>query len=243
MKYYLDHEEAYAKIKARGQFGWGNVATLGELLELRDRGLVEKAVAEAGLEQGARILDLGCGSGPYSFYLARKGFRTVGVDISKTAIAMARELTAQLQLSCEFVEGDFLSAPFEGRFDLIVDSHFLHCIVFDDDRAAVLARIRDLLAPNGVFMLMTMICEGPRTWDGPFEFDSDHVLWLLSDFKRTDESVSGSDGRWKTPQRRVLPTSMQRTEIERAGFSIGHSEIIDYGVQGRANLFALCRRR
>ena len=41
-----------------------------------------------------RALDLACGSGEFSVWLARRGVDVVGVDISPTAIAQARELAA-----------------------------------------------------------------------------------------------------------------------------------------------------
>jgi len=38
-----------------------------------------------------KVLDIGCGIGNHSIYFAEQGLDTVGVDISKPAISLARE--------------------------------------------------------------------------------------------------------------------------------------------------------
>lgn len=238
-KYYEDHEAAYARIRERGFFGWGDVKSLDELLAFKESAEVDEALAVGRVPDGGRCLDLGCGSGPFSFYLARKGFRTVGIDVSESAIGLAREIANKVDLPCEFVLGDFLSVSLDGPFDFIVDGHFLHCIVFDMDRRRVLERVRSLLSPGGTFMLNTMIWDRPRDWKGPFEFDSNHVLWLVSDSQRTSDSVRGPDGRWRTPQRRVLPTALQLAELEQAGFAVESRRHLWDGT----SLLAVCRAR
>src|SRR5271165_4247572 len=45
------------------------------------------------------ILDVGCGEGAISLYLAERGYRTVGLDLSPTAIELARAETAKRGLT------------------------------------------------------------------------------------------------------------------------------------------------
>ena len=46
------------------------------------RGEVDFIARELGLPAGARILDVGCGTGRHAVELARRGYRVTGVDLS-----------------------------------------------------------------------------------------------------------------------------------------------------------------
>ena len=64
-----------------------------------------------------RTLDLGCGEGRLTRDLADLGYDIVGVDLSPTLVAAAREAAPAL----EFVEADAARLPFADRtFDLVV---------------------------------------------------------------------------------------------------------------------------
>ncbi len=74
---------------------------------------------------GARILDFACGGGVTSAWLAARGARVVGVDLSPHSLARAREVHAALDLEATFVatleETDDL-----GPFDAVVGRYALH---------------------------------------------------------------------------------------------------------------------
>lgn len=74
-------------------------------------------------------LDLACGTGNYSFYLARHGFMVTGVDFSDKALNIAREHAKSLQLPVTFINADItqLDEVLHGqRFDFILDYSILH---------------------------------------------------------------------------------------------------------------------
>jgi SAM-dependent methyltransferase len=66
--------------------------------------------------RGTQVLDLGCGAGTNSLYLARSGFRAYGVDLAEAAIAAARERAAQARIRADFRAGDVLRLPFPSGF-------------------------------------------------------------------------------------------------------------------------------
>jgi len=71
---------------------------------------------------GARALDMGTGSGVGAIFAARRGFRTIGVDLNPEAVrcAQANVLLAGLDDRIEIRQGD-LFAPVAGeRFDLVL---------------------------------------------------------------------------------------------------------------------------
>lgn len=101
------------------------------------------------------ILDVGCGTGIFSFYLAKKGFNVIGIDGSEGMIKACKEnlsRTSGLQL-------DFLhhQLPIEPavidslpKQDMIISSSVFEYI---DDLEAVLDNLSQLLKPGGLFVM------------------------------------------------------------------------------------------
>lgn len=56
--------------------------------------------------EGKKILDLGCGTGRNSNYLSEKGNSVIGIEISKTAIGLAKERARELVISVDYRLGD-----------------------------------------------------------------------------------------------------------------------------------------
>src|SRR5690242_13429474 len=74
------------------------------------------------------VLDAGCGEGSTSLYLAERGFTTVGLDQSPTAIELARAEAARRGLTgAAFSVADISTfTGYDGRFGTIVDSTLFH---------------------------------------------------------------------------------------------------------------------
>src|SRR5215211_2743756 len=88
---------------------------------------------EALIEQGkfhGDVLDVGCGEAAVSLYLAERGDTTVGLDLSPTAIELARAEAAKRRLTNASFEVADISAftGYDGRFGTIVDSTLFHSI-------------------------------------------------------------------------------------------------------------------
>lgn len=70
-----------------------------------------------------RILDLGCGPGAHSWYLAREGFDVYGIDGSPTAINRLKTRLKRERLGGSFVVGDIARLPYENEFfNCVLDS-------------------------------------------------------------------------------------------------------------------------
>ncbi len=85
------------------------------------------ALIGAGKFHG-EVLDAGCGQAAVSLHLAERGFTTVGLDQSRTAIALARAAAAERGLTNASFEVADISAfaGYDGRFGTIVDSTLFH---------------------------------------------------------------------------------------------------------------------
>ena len=91
-----------------------------------------QALIDAGKFHGD-VLDAGCGEAAVSMYLAERGFTTVGLDQSATAIELARKESARRGLANASYDVADISAftGYDGRFGTIVDSTLFHSMPVD----------------------------------------------------------------------------------------------------------------
>jgi len=80
-----------------------------------------------GLVEGKNILDVACGRGQISFYLAKQGANVIGIDLSASLIEQCMRGVAKLNLNLEFRVMNAQIPDFEdGKFDIIIGSRAIH---------------------------------------------------------------------------------------------------------------------
>lgn len=95
-----------------------------------------------------RVLDLGCGTGWTSLFLARAGHDVTGVDLAEEAIAAAREIAAREELPrLSYVAADYESFAPEPIYDYVLFYDALH---HAEDETAALRTAYRALKPGGV---------------------------------------------------------------------------------------------
>lgn len=78
---------------------------------------------EGHARAGQLVGEIGCGPGRGTMYLAKRGLKTVAVDISKRSIDLAKKRAP----SATFVQATNLNLPFaDGAFDLVVSDGVIH---------------------------------------------------------------------------------------------------------------------
>jgi cyclopropane fatty-acyl-phospholipid synthase-like methyltransferase len=112
----------------------------------------------AGLEQETTLVDLGAGTGLVALAAAPHCRRVVAVDPSAAMLRVARARVATAGLAnVELVEAGLLSYEHRGDPPQLVHSrNALHHLP-DFWKALALARVRELLAPRGVFLLRDLV--------------------------------------------------------------------------------------
>ncbi len=96
----------------------------------------------------ATLLDLGCGTGWTSCFLARRGYDVTGQDISADAVRHAAEKARREGIeNVRFLESDYESLDFDGAFDCAVFFSSLH---HAEDEAAAMGAVYRALKPGGV---------------------------------------------------------------------------------------------
>lgn len=104
---------------------------------------------------GRDFLDVGCNEGFFCGFAKFAGAqRSVGIDRSAAFIARARQRFP----ACDFLERDWNRLP-EGPFDVVLLASALH---YADDQAALVHRLVDLLAPDGLLILELGIVSAPE---------------------------------------------------------------------------------
>ena len=119
----------------------------------------EKAEAQAlgaaklaGVEPGAELLDVPCGYGRHASALARRGFRVVGVDLSRAMIAQARRRFAPGP-RLTFVRRDMRRIAFREEFDAVINLYTSFGYFTPAQNQAVLRRMARALRPGGTLLV------------------------------------------------------------------------------------------
>ncbi|MFF7177564.1 methyltransferase [Streptomyces sp. NPDC008121] len=103
-------------------------------------------------------LDIGCGDGSLTRRLAQLGYRTIGIDCSSSAVALAAAQDAgpgrEPVWRCMDITTDDLRALPEPAYAVVTCRLVYRWI---DDKAAFLGRVRHLLAPGGTFWVVAEI--------------------------------------------------------------------------------------
>lgn len=121
-----------------------------------DTGIVPpevEALVTSGLIPPGWALDLGCGSGLSSRYLAQHGFCVVGVDLAQVALARGADTARQAALSAFFCRGDVSDLSFlRVRATFALDIGCFHSTP-PNRQAAYVTSLAEHLAPGAFYLL------------------------------------------------------------------------------------------
>jgi SAM-dependent methyltransferase len=152
------------------------------------------------LARGSRVLDAGCGAGTNAIWLARRGARVVGVDVSPTALAVAQARARRAGVSIDFRQGSATEIPCErASVDAGLDTGLFHSLPLRL-RARYASEMARTLRPEAWFLL-TWIPREVRTDLGPphrpslTEVATAFEPWFV--FERVEWFGSGTRGAWK----------------------------------------------
>jgi SAM-dependent methyltransferase/RES domain-containing protein len=116
---------------------------------------------------GGDVLDVGCGTGESTLYIASLGLPVVGVDVAETALSTARAKAAERGLDAEFAAADALQLERLGRtFDTVLDCALFH--TFDgEERPRYAASLASVTRPGAVLYVLCFSDEGDELGPHP----------------------------------------------------------------------------
>jgi cyclopropane fatty-acyl-phospholipid synthase-like methyltransferase len=150
-------------------------------------------------------LDLGCGTGDSSIYLAEHGWQVTGVDFVAKAVHKARAKAEANRVTATFTRADVTRLSSEGvgsNFGLIIDNGCLHGMS-PEDRDAYAREVTALAAPDARLLLVEFVTGASYGVPG---IDPDEVKqlfaadWML--LSSGDEPALDHNG--KNPARHYL---------------------------------------
>jgi SAM-dependent methyltransferase len=143
--------------------------------------VVERQAFRARLAPGARLLEIGAGTGQDSAYFQREGFAVVAADLSALMVERCRAKGIEAHVM-DFLHLDFPAGSFDAVFAM---NCLLH--VPNHDLPAVLAGVLAVLRPGGLFFVG--VYGGNESAEGPIDGDA-HVPPRFFSW-RSDEQLLG----------------------------------------------------
>lgn len=153
----MDLKNFYQKAYSDLNTGYGPNSSLQEFLQMQLP--ILNTVPPARV-----LLELGCGNGTN---LLGKG-EVWAVDFSDQAISLAKE-DERFQY-VNFYCQDVCELDLEQKFDLILDSHLLHCLVTPEQRSSYLNKVKEHLSPGGLFYVETMVTHKECNFETEMEY-------------------------------------------------------------------------
>ena len=144
---------------------------------------VESVIDALELNSDSTVLDIGCGTDPYSLRLARHCKQVYAVDVSKSMLSIAHTHAREQKLSnISFVNAGFLTYQHNGNaLDAVISALALHHLP-DFWKLIALKRLYAMLKPGGRFFLVDVV----------FCFPADDYHNGIKQWLRTMETVAGS---------------------------------------------------
>lgn len=170
-----------------------NFGTAGpELANLIINGIIKK---------GSDVLDIGCGPGLESVFLARQSMNVTAIDILSEPLKFAKKLARLFNVKIKFIEADAIKLPFPAETFNVVNDNFIFHHFEDDVRDQYAREINRVLKHNGIFILRAFSNKmlpgtGPRRLSGDeivktftpyFEIENLSIFRNFPTVKRPDQ--------------------------------------------------------
>jgi len=143
------------------------------------------ALISAGLiVKNAKVLDVGCGGGLDTIFMAQCGFSAVGIDLSKKALEIAKAREGKVHVKIDWLLGSVFDLPIESQtIDFVMDRGLFH-VIEDVDRPKYSAEMLRVLRPQGCVLIRGASKETCRDRFNPITVEAIDRFFPKSNWKR-----------------------------------------------------------
>ncbi len=114
-------------------------------------GMINETLSLSQNQEKPRILDVGCGNGSFTNFIAQQGYEVVGVEESKSGIKFASENFHD----CQFIQGSVYNLPYkelENKFDVVISIEVIEHLFYPKE---LVRAVKKVLEPNGSLIITT----------------------------------------------------------------------------------------
>ncbi len=168
----MDYDSRYSK----KEFYWG----------LKPHNLVVDSIQH--LPKNAKVLDLGCGEGKDSFFLAKNNFNVVAIDFSEEGIRKLNEFAQKEKLKIKADVSDVKSYLQDcEKFEAIFAMNVLQ-FIDEKNIFKTIEQIQSKTKPNGLNVIASFVAENSKQKKmvlskGRYFFDEGELKELYKDWK------------------------------------------------------------
>jgi ubiquinone/menaquinone biosynthesis C-methylase UbiE len=165
--------------------GWELGKPRSILVEFVEKGLIKKG----------KTLDLCCGAGTNTIYLAEKGFEVTAIEISQRAIEYAKEKAEHANVKINFMIQSFVALSFgDEEFDFVFDIGCFHHMEIVD-RQKFIKGVHRVLKKGGNYLLTCFSYKNGPAWN---HFTEKQIISLFSGYFEIKQvkhisSIEGDD--------------------------------------------------
>jgi len=133
--------------------------------------------------KSCKALDIGCGTGDNSIWLAQKQFQVTGTDVSEIAIEKAKEKALKSNVKCTFFVVDFFKSRIEGApFGFVFDRGCFHTFDSNKERKKFAKNVASNLEKNGLWLSLIGSADERRQGPGPPQRKANDIVAALEPY-------------------------------------------------------------
>ncbi len=165
---------------------WSNIFKQGRDFQLVSSQEIDRFLSYTLPETPKTCLDLGCGTGQLTRELYHRGYKVIGVDASSEAVRRAKELTIVPDEELSYAQVDIEHDDLSEKAGSLAPYGIVTCklvYAFIKDKTAFLEKVKNVLHPEGVFVVITPMLEDVDESKKGIAIDNGALKLLKAHFK------------------------------------------------------------
>jgi len=142
-----------------------------------------------------KVLEIGCGTGDNSVWLAQMRFQVIAIDTSDIALEKAKEKASKANVECDFMLVDFLNNKIEGApFGFVFDRGCFHSFSSENDRRGFAQNVATHLEEAGLWLTIAGNADEDRRGPGPPQRTAGDIVLAVEPYLRVLSLTSSHFG-------------------------------------------------